>query len=65
MGGRLWKATKLGEEDGRTLVPGVRGPCKVCWSLRMCLKLYREKKFGICAGVGWPGQEARDKLEGN
>lgn len=38
-----------------TVVLGSRGPCKVCWSLRTCQKLYREKKFVIHAGVGRPG----------
>lgn len=40
-----------GSEKKLDCSPGQQGPCKVCWSLRMCQKLYREKKFGIHAGV--------------
>lgn len=55
----LWPSGKTGRigawgnvveshEAGRrswTVVLGSRGPCKVCWSLRICQKLYREKKL--------------------
>lgn len=44
-------------------VPGSRVFCEVCEHMGTCLNLHREKKLGLPAGVGWLGQEARDKWE--